>query len=162
MSYGQVDAELDSLNGMVPEQRAALIRGENVPMRLREFERARGGEEEMLRRQIDSARQLANSPVTVNTTSNTAAIAGIIANALRNFGGMALAARGEGQLKAAQAESARKHAEILGEAERSTGAGLDVKQHGLQGARDQATALRRFSQAPEGPWSMDYVEGLLR
>lgn len=160
--YGQIDAELDSLQGMTPEQRAALIRGEHAPMRLREFERSRGGEEDMLRDQIDNAYRLANSPISVHTNSQGAAAAGIIANALRTFGGYALAGQKEKQFKEAQAESDRKHKEVLGAYEASTGAGLDVKQQGLQSARDRARALRQFSEAPEGPWSQDFIEGLAR
>lgn len=134
MSSGQLGVELRTLEGMTPEERAALIGGASSPERLREFERSRNGREEMLRRQIDSANQLANSNFSVQGHSTPSAIASIVANALRTFGGIAQGFRKEKELAGEQTESARQHEDLMRRLEGSAGAGLSTKQRGLADA----------------------------
>lgn len=143
---GQREEELALLRGWSPEQESALVRGAALPERLAEFRRSRDGEEARLQGQITSAQHLANSPMNMNTNSTPAAVAAIVSNALRSFGGMALADRGEGQLKNAQAESRRQYEELMGLADQQTKASIDTKRQGLQNSLPDA--LRGWQGVP--------------
>jgi hypothetical protein len=134
INSGQIGVELETLQGMTPEEKAALVGGEYVPERLREFERARSGREAMLRNQLLSAQQMAGQHTEARGNSTPAAIASIVSNALRTFGGMAQSHRKEQELAGEQAESARLHEELMKRAEGASGAGLATKQRGLAGA----------------------------
>lgn len=137
--YGQSQAELGALQGMTPEDRRALVRGEYMPERLAEFNRSRDAQERMLRGQIDQAYQVANTPIEVRGDTPAASMASLVANALRTFGGFAMGRTREKQLADAQAESKRQHDELMGMGESATGAGLSTKQRGL------TDALRGYS-----------------
>lgn len=134
MNSGQIGVELKTLEGMTPEEKAALIRGEYLPERLAGFNRSRNSREDMLRQQIDTANRLAESSTPIQTNNTPAAVAAIIANTLRGFGGTALAHMRSKDLAAAQAEGDRGYEELMRMGEQSTGAGLSTKQRGLSDA----------------------------
>jgi hypothetical protein len=123
---------------MTPEERRALVSGSQLPERLRQFERSQDSREAMLQRQAEMAHQLGNSPMPIQTNNTPAAVAAIIANTLRSFGGAALEHVREGDLAKAKADGQRQHEELMRLGESATGAGLDTKKRGL------ADALRMY------------------
>lgn len=133
--YGQTQVELNTLEQMTPDEKTALIRGEYLPERLVEFGRSRDGRDEMLRRQLDQAYQFANAQSPVHPSANVGTqVAGLIANALRTFGGAYMANEARDGLKKSQDESDAKFEALMNMGEGATGAGLSTKQRGLSGA----------------------------
>lgn len=139
--FGQIEAELRALD-MKPEERQALIRGEYVPERLREFERTRQNEQQRLQGQLDRTTQMiGDNPIQVHGNNTAMQLGGLAANALRSFGGMYLAHQKEKEMADAQAASDRQFQDLIKMYEDASGAGLDTKKRGLSGA---ANALRLF------------------
>lgn len=145
--YGQIRRRVGFYDGLSPEDQAAMVKAEWLPDRLQDFRHNRDAEEARLQEQISNAQRLAFSPVTVNTASTPAAIAGIVANALRTFGGMALAGRGEKQLADTRADNARQYGGLINEGETGTGVGKRVERNYL------SDALRGFGPDAYGGYS---------
>lgn len=133
----RLDLELAQLNAMTPDKQRALVAGQYVPEELAEFGRTRDMEEGRLRGQIDQAYQMANTPIASSGRSTPEAVANMLANTLRTFGGYALAGQREGRLSEAQAESARQHAALLKKYEDASNVALDAKRSGLAGALER-------------------------
>jgi hypothetical protein len=126
---------LQMLQGVTPEQRARMVAAGLVPERLREFERSRNAEESMLERQADQARQFATNldPVQANANTGTQ-VAGLVANALRMFGGQYMAGQREDQLRATRGETARQHEDLMHQLGVGRTAAKDAEELGLSGA----------------------------
>jgi len=138
---------------MTPEQQDAMLEAGLGDERLREFERKRSGEDARLQGQLGRAYDFMNSPLQPHGNTTGALMANTLANALRSFGGLYLANRGEGQLSAAQAAAEAENKRILGGIKKGRGAAMDAKKSGLGRAllygRDPV-----LDPAPDESWSL--------
>lgn len=130
--YGQLDVERRALDTMTPEEQAALIRGEYLPERLAELRSSSADEQQRLKGQLDSVHQMMGQPIPVRGNSVGLAMGGLLANALRDFGGMYIAGQKEKQMTQAQADADAKFQNLIKTyGEDATGAGLSTKRRGL-------------------------------
>lgn len=139
--YG-LETELRTLKRTTPEQQAAMLEAGVGGERLAEFDRKRTAEEQRLRGQTERAYRLMDSPLQPHGNSTGAQMASLLANALRGFGGLYLANKGEGQLSEAQTASEAEHNRLLDKIKMGRGASKDVQMQGLEGGL--GGALRNF------------------
>jgi hypothetical protein len=133
--YGQLEVESRTLEGMTPEEKAALIRGEYLPDRLAEFRSTRDAEQQRLQGQLERVHGQIGRPIPIRGNNVGIQLGGMLAGALRDFGGMYLANRKEQQMADAKTASDAEFQNLIKKyGEDATGAGLETKRRGLSDA----------------------------
>lgn len=140
--YGSNADQLAALQGLTPEQRQALIRGEWTPERMAALNRSSAGEQARLQDQLNSAQQMVSAPIQAPRSSEAGVVVPtVLANVLRTFGGALMADKKGRELGDAQARSANEMESLIRGGESATDA---VKR--LEEGRLRAQALRQMGQ----------------
>lgn len=139
---GEADEELAMLRSLSPQQQRAMLAAGLGGPRLEEFKRARGDNEDTIRRQMEQAQEMAFRPVEAQGRTSVAQGMNLAANALRMFGGLAVAGMKSGELGDARRESENQFEDIMGQMSGGRGAAIDAKRSGL------SRALRSYGGDP--------------